>query len=107
MNISHAQFVKVVPGSNEQSAEIEFTVQFEQGGIKQYTAILNKLGEDRYQVGQMFEKQAHLEIDWYENSSHEAYTNVSTEWANIDQAGFIDQIFKHGSVKSDLEAAMS
>ncbi len=107
MNITRAAFVKVIPNSAGLEAEVDFEAQTEAGTTRFYSAVLRKTPSGDYEMSQMFEKDADYEVDWYDNSFHQAYSNVTDAWQHVDHALLVDQLLKHSNVRTSIEAAFS
>lgn len=90
------------------TAEVEFALEpgtaMDGGDKNRYVAILEKAGEDRsFALSKVFRNDAQYELDWYENPDHEAYADVTEQFAERSGAERLaEQLLNTGSVARDL-----
>lgn len=62
-------------------------------------AVIEKTGET-YRVHSIYENDASLEIDGYENSEHDAYIDISAQWVGEDEHRLAENILGKAGFQS-------
>jgi hypothetical protein len=127
--INHARFLRSVETDTATTAEVEFALEGEATGndaTNKYVAVLKKNGDNPYRLDRIMKHDASREIDWFDNSAHEAYTDVTSalfgretsdthvEFAsevfgetagdtNEAKSRFVRQLLEHEGVCEDME----
>lgn len=98
--VAAARFMRSVQNDSTTTAEVEFAM--EDGG--NFIAVIEKEGNGPYALSRIFRRQERHELDWYNNPLHEAYPDVTAEFADMDGHMLVENILATEDVRKDMEA---
>jgi hypothetical protein len=71
------------------------------GGEPPVLVLLERRAEGDYRVAAVYRKEADPEIDWYDNSSHQAYPDISDSFG--PSSSLVNEMLSAGTLLPDLE----
>lgn len=106
IQITDAKWIRLVERDGRQLAEVEFRTnhpEFEQG-----VAYVAKTEDrsDPYRIAMVFRKEADADLDWFDNSYHQAYTELSnsfTDNRNEDWERLCEDAIRFGAIRGELD----
>lgn len=108
--INHARFLRSVETDTATMAEVEFAWDGDAAGneaTNKYVAVLKKNGDNPYRLDRIMKQDASREVDWFDNSAHEAYSDVTNELfgrqTSDTQVEFASEVF--GETAGDTHEA--
>lgn len=104
--VLNAQFKRIVHRNNERMAEVE--VRTEDQEQPQTMAYFAREADGQLVMRMAFKKDAEYEIDWYENSYHQAYEEIKNQFnegnsGSRDAADLSRQILNYGTLRDQLQ----
>lgn len=107
VKVTHAVCKRVLERSDELCADVEVILE---GEDKRLVALFAESKDNDYDMVMVLQKDASVDIDWYDNNLHAAYVDVSEEFF-ADEAGetlwgsresFKEQVLSFGSVREQI-----
>ncbi|MBP1154685.1 MULTISPECIES: hypothetical protein [unclassified Paenibacillus] len=111
VKVKYAECKRVLERSDELCADVEVILE---GEDKRLVALFAESEDNDYDMVMVLQKDASLDIDWYDNDLHAAYVDVSKELFS-DEAGetlwgpresFKEQVLSFGGVRDQIAAKL-
>lgn len=97
--VAAARFMRSVQNDSTTTAEVEFAL--EDGGS--YIAIIEKEGSGSFALSRIFRQQEQHDLDWFNNPLHDAYPDVTAEFADMDGHVLVESILATQDVRKDMD----
>jgi hypothetical protein len=111
VNFRHAQYQRVDKRGDSLWAEVEVQLNDEGGSLVVW---FTDSKDQDYDIVMILQKDAELDVDWYDNNLHQAYVDV-TESLFADDSGetlwklretFKEDVLNYGDVREQLDKHM-
>lgn len=113
--IKNARFMRSVEAEGKVLAEVEFSIELNGTTLnmnsmeQKYVAILENDGGSSYNLRQVYKNDSDMDIDWYDNTQHQAYIDVTNSMfgdsqLNMDRESFVLDVLDCEGVRVDMES---
>ncbi len=119
--INHARFMRSVETNGKVMAEVEFSMELssqqlegsqessQEGRQQKYVAVLENDGGLSYKLRKIYKNDSDMAIDWYDNTEHLAYMDVTNSMfgdsqLSEDRESFVLDVLDCEGVRADMES---
>ncbi len=114
--INNARFIRSVETDGKIIAEVEFSMELtgqpmeggEAGAEQKFVAVLENDGDQSYNLRKVYKNDSDMDLDWYDNTEHQAYTDVTISMfgdsqLSKDRESFVHDVLECEGVRADME----